>query len=102
IPISQFFRMARIMASTVGVIAVLTACGKTEQATAPPAPDKAAPATVAIVDGTSITRPEFDVYVKSLLQGKQQELTPEQKNQVLDDLINTQILATQAQKDGTD
>jgi peptidyl-prolyl cis-trans isomerase C len=99
---SQFFRAAWIMTSSVAAIAVLTACGKTEQAAAPPAPNKAASATVAVVDGTPITRTEFDVYVKSLLQGKQQELTPDQKNQVLDDLINTQILAAQTLKDGTD
>lgn len=99
---SQFFRTPWTLASTVVVIAVLTACGKTEQATAPPSADKPAPTAVATVNGTPITRSEFDVYVKSLLQGKQQELTPEQKNQVLDDLINTQILAAQALKDGTD
>ena len=47
-----------------------------------------------------ISRAEFDLYVKNLLQGKQQELTPDQKNQVLDDLINMQVLADQADKDG--
>jgi peptidyl-prolyl cis-trans isomerase C len=103
---SQFFRTPWTFASAVVVLAVLTACSKTEQAAAPPAADKAAPApaaaAIAVVNGTSITRSEFDVYVKSLLQGKQQELTPEQKNQVLDDLINTQVLADQALKDGSD
>lgn len=101
---SQFFRTPWTFASTVVVIAVLSACAKTEQAATPPAADKTAPAAnaVATVNGTPLTRAEFDVYVKSLLQGKQQELTPEQKNQVLDDLINTQLLAEQALKDGNE
>jgi peptidyl-prolyl cis-trans isomerase C len=55
---------------------------------------------VAIVNGTPISRTEYDIYVKNLLQGKQQELTPEQKNQVLDELISMQLLAAQADKDG--
>ena len=57
---------------------------------------------VAIVNGTPISRSEFDIYVKGLLQGKQQELTADQKNQVLDELISMQLLAAQADKDGLD
>ena len=103
---SQFFRTPWTVASIVAAIAVLSACGKTQQAAAPAAADKPAPvpAAVATVDGTAISRAEYDVYVKSLLQGKQSEdqLTPEQKNRVLDDLINTQLIAAQALKDGSD
>ena len=102
---SQFSRTPWTFASIVVVIAVLSACNKTQQAAAPPAADKPAPAAatdVAVVNGTPISRAEFDVYVKSLLQGKQQELTPEQKNQVLDELISIQLLAAQAVKDGTE
>jgi peptidyl-prolyl cis-trans isomerase C len=40
--------------------------------------------------------------VKGLLQGKQQELTPEQKNQVLDEMISMELMAAQAAKDGVD
>jgi peptidyl-prolyl cis-trans isomerase C len=40
--------------------------------------------------------------VKGLLQGKQQELTPEQRNQVLDEMISMQLMAAQAEKDGLD
>ena len=87
-----------IAVSTVAALASLAACNKTQQAAGPqPA---AAPASVATVNGTAITRPEYDLFVKDLLQGKQQELTADQKNQVLDDLINMQLLADQAEKDG--
>ena len=101
---SHFFHTPRTLASAVLAIALLAACGKTQQSAAPPAADKSVPApvAVAIVNGTTISRAEFDIYVKGLLQGKQQELTPEQKNQVLDELISMQLLSAQAEKDGLD
>jgi peptidyl-prolyl cis-trans isomerase C len=58
---------------------------------------------VAIVNGVSLTRPEFDIYEKNLLRNaKVQSLTPDQQNQVLDDLITMQVMAAQAEKDGLD
>ncbi len=100
---SQFFRTPWTVLSAVAAVTILTACGKTQQAAAPasaPVADKPVAAPVAIVNGTPISRTEYDIYVKNLLQGKQQELTPEQKNQVLDELISMQLLAAQADKDG--
>ncbi len=97
---SQFLRTPWTVASIVTAIAVLSACGKTQQAAAPAAADKPAPAPVAIVNGAPISRTEFDIYVKGLLQGKQQELTPEQKDQVLDEMIGMQLLSAQADKEG--
>lgn len=100
---SQFLRTPWTVVSTVVAVAILTACGKTQQAAAPapaPAADKPVAAAVAVVNGTPISRTEYDIYVKNLLQGKQQELTPEQKNQVLDELISMRLLAAQADKDG--
>ena len=101
---SQFFRTPWTVASTVLAIAALAACGKTQQPAAPAAADKSVPAAVpvAIVNGTAISRTEYDIYVKGLLQGKQQELTPEQKNQVLDEMISMELMAAQAEKDGLD
>jgi peptidyl-prolyl cis-trans isomerase C len=102
---SQFFRTPWTVASTAVVLALLAAaCGKTQQAAAPAPADKPAPVPVATVNGTPISRAEYAVYLKSLLQGRQQEdqLTQEQKNRVLDDLINTQLIADQALKDGSD
>ena len=101
---SQFFRTPWTVASTVLAIVVLAACGKTQQPAAPAAADKSVPAAVpvAIVNGTAISRTEYDIYVKGLLQGKQQELTPEQKNQVLDEMISMELMAAQAEKDGLD
>jgi len=97
---SQFFRTPWTVASIVAAVAMLAACGKTQQAAAPPAPQKPAEPPVAVVNGTPISRTEYDIYVKGLLQGKKQELTPEQKDQVLDEMISMELLAAQAEKDG--
>jgi peptidyl-prolyl cis-trans isomerase C len=97
---TQFFRTPWIM---VSMAVMLSACGKGQQTTTPPAADATATASpaVAIVNGTSISRADYDIYVKSLLQGKPQtELTPEQKAQVLDEMITMQLVSAQAVKDG--
>jgi peptidyl-prolyl cis-trans isomerase C len=80
---------------------LLTACGKGQQAAAPAPTDKPAPAPVATVNGTPIPREVYEVYAKNLVQGKPgSELTPEQRNEALDDLIKIQLLAAQGEKDG--
>ncbi|HEX4153457.1 MAG TPA: peptidylprolyl isomerase [Steroidobacteraceae bacterium] len=95
-----FFRTPAIAVSIAVALASLVACNKTQQAAAPQSTAASAGPAVATVDGSPISRAEYDLYVKNLLQGKQQELTAEQKGQVLDDLINMQVLAEQAEKDG--
>ena len=98
---TPWIRIATVIAFAVSV----SACGKGQQA-APAAPEKAAaPASppVATIDGTPISRVEYDTYLKSLLRGRPAtELTTEQKNQVLDELINMQLLASQAVKEGVE
>ena len=92
-----FFK-APLCAASLAALALLAACNK-QQADAP---TPAAPASppVLVVNGAAITRAEYDIYLKNLLQGKQQELTSDQKTQVLDELISLQLLAAQAEKDG--
>jgi peptidyl-prolyl cis-trans isomerase C len=106
---SQFLSTPWIRIATVTAFALsITACGKGQQAATPPAAatDKtaaAAPAPVATIDGTPISRQEYDIYLKSLLQGRPPvELTAEQRNQVLDEMINMQLLSTQGAKEGLD
>jgi peptidyl-prolyl cis-trans isomerase C len=98
---TPWIRIATVIAFAVSI----AACGKGQQA-APAAPEKtAAPASppVATIDGTPISRVEYDTYLKSLLRGRPAtELTTEQKNQVLDELINMQLLASQAVKEGVE
>jgi len=92
------------LSAVIAVALVVAACGKGQQAAAP-TPTPAAPASppVATVNGAPISRAEYDVFAKSLTQGKPQtELTPEQKSQVLDEMITMQLVSTQAVKDGLD
>ena len=101
---SQFLSTPWIRIAILTAFAVsVTACGKGQ---APAAPEKtAAPAVppVATIDGTPISRVEYDIYLKSLLRGRPAtELTTEQKGQVLDELINMQLLASQGVKDAVD
>lgn len=101
---SQLIRTPWQLVSTVAAIGVLlSACAKTQQSAAPAAADTPAAAPVAIVNGTPISRTDYDAFLKSLLQGKPAaDLTAEQKGQVLDELITMQLVSTQALKDGVD
>jgi peptidyl-prolyl cis-trans isomerase C len=100
---TQFFSAQWTRVSTVAVITILlAACGKGQQAVvAPAATDKPAAQPVAIVDGTPISRDAYDDYLKGLLRGKPvSDVTADEKNQVLDQMINMQLIAAQAEKDG--
>jgi len=66
--------------------------------------DNAAPAVkpVATVNGTSISREAYDFYVKNVAGKASSELTPEQRAQLLDNLLRAEIVAQQAEKEGLD
>jgi peptidyl-prolyl cis-trans isomerase C len=99
---TPWIRIAAVIAFAVSV----TACGKGQQTAAPVAPEKAAATAtppVATIDGAPISRVEYETYLKSLLRGRPAtELTTDQRNQVLDELINMQLLASQGAKEGVD
>ena len=99
---TQFLRTPWHLVSTVAAIGVLlTACNKGQQAAAPAVSETPAVPPVAIVNGTPIPRTDYDAFLQNLLQGKPAtDLTVEQKNQVLDELITMQLVSTQAVKDG--
>jgi peptidyl-prolyl cis-trans isomerase C len=102
---TQFFNTQWARVSTVAAITILlAACGKGQQAVAPVAAEKpAATPAVAVVDGTPISRDAYDDYLKGLLRGKPlTDVTADEKNQVLDQMINMQLIAEQADKDGLD
>jgi len=102
---TQFLRTPWHLVSTVAAIGVLlTACNKGQQAAPAAAIDTPAAATVAVVNGVAIPRANYDAFLKNLLQGKPvpPDLTAEQKNQVLDELITMQLVSAQALKDGVD
>jgi peptidyl-prolyl cis-trans isomerase C len=103
---TQFFSAQWTRVSTVAAIALmLAACGKGQQAAVVPATatDKPGTPPVAIVDGTPISREAYDDYLKGLLRGKPaSDVTADEKNQVLDQMINMQLIAAKAEKDGLD
>jgi len=103
---TQFFSAQWTRVSTVAAIALmLAACGKGQQAAVVPAAatDKPGTPPVAIVDGTPISREAYDDYLKGLLRGKPaSDVTADEKNQVLDQMINMQLIAAKAEKDGLD
>ncbi|HUX73843.1 MAG TPA: peptidylprolyl isomerase [Steroidobacteraceae bacterium] len=90
----------------VGVAALtilLAACAKTPQTATPAAAKAAGPTPVAVVNGTPISRIDYDFYVKSLTGGKSPaQLTAQQQGLVLDEMISMQLMAAQAVKDGLD
>lgn len=55
---------------------------------------------VATVDGQPIGRDLYEFYVKGVAGKPSSELTPEQRDQVLENLVRAQVIAEQAQKDG--
>jgi peptidyl-prolyl cis-trans isomerase C len=90
-----------IAPSLVAAVALLAACNKAPQTAAPATAEASAAPVVATVNGVALTRPEFDIYEKNLLRNaKVQSLTPDQQNQVLDDLVTMQIMAAQGEKEG--
>jgi peptidyl-prolyl cis-trans isomerase C len=60
-------------------------------------------APVAVVNGTPISRSFFDYYAKGLAgKASVAELTPEQKQQALDNLVRAEVIAQEATKEGLD
>jgi peptidyl-prolyl cis-trans isomerase C len=102
IPTSNITRTGAAFTLAAAVVLSLGACHKPGTPIAPAAADKPAVPPVATVDGTPISREIYDFYTKSLAGKAAAELTAEQKSQVLDELINTQLIANQAVKDGID
>lgn len=85
------------VALALAVIAGLTACHR--ESTTPSAADNS-PA-VATVNGVPIRQDFFEFYVKGITGGKKpSDLTPEQRERALDNLIRAQVVAQQAEKDG--
>jgi peptidyl-prolyl cis-trans isomerase C len=77
--------------------AVLAACSPkgAQDSTASTSP------AVATVDGQKIDRDLYEFYAKGVANKPASELTPEQRDQVLENLVRAKVIAEQAQKDGT-
>ena len=85
----------------LAVVLLLSACNKLAP-TSQTQPANPAEKPVATVNGAAITRAMFDFYVKNTAGKTVAEISPEQRAQLLDNLIRGEVIAQQAAKDGLD
>jgi peptidyl-prolyl cis-trans isomerase C len=94
----------RILCLTAALVA-LAACQKlpfgTTGQSSSSSPTTSSPA-VATVDGTPITRDFYEFYIKGVTGKTSSDLSPEQRDQALDNLIRAQLIAGEAAKQGLD
>src|ERR1700760_1403988 len=87
------------LALLLATLAALAACQPKTAGIA--ASDNSPP--VATVNGAPISRNFYDFYIKGITGGKSPaDITPEQRDLALDNLIRAQIVAEQAVKEGLD
>ena len=84
----------------LATLALLAACNKTSAPT--DTTSKPGDKPVATVNGTPITHDMYDFYVRNTAGKSPSELPPEQRSQLLDNLIRGQVIADEAVKDGLD
>lgn len=84
----------RILA-VLALAALVAACSQKPSASA------AADKPVATVNGESISRNTFNQYVKGAASKPPEDITPEQRGQLLDNLVRAEVVAQEAEKDGT-
>jgi peptidyl-prolyl cis-trans isomerase C len=85
-----------LLASLVLPLALLAACGKADDK---PAAKSSGPA-VAVVNGKSLTKSEFDLYVENVGKQSKREITDAEKTQLLDQFISMKLAADAAEKEG--
>jgi peptidyl-prolyl cis-trans isomerase C len=92
----------RILCLTAALVA-LAACqpSKSPAGGASESSSTSSPA-VASVDGTPISRDFYEFYIKGVTGKTSGDLSPEQRNQALDNLIRAQLIAGEATKEGLD
>jgi peptidyl-prolyl cis-trans isomerase C len=81
---------------------VLAACNKASTPPAASAPAGPASPTVVTINGVPVTQALLDYYAKNTAGKATGELTPEQRDQVLDSLERGIVVQQQAEKDGLD
>ena len=92
-------KVTRILA--MGALVVLTACSK-NATTEKPAEAAAAAAKppIVTVNGKAISPELFEDYVKAVAGKPSSELTPEDRDQIKENLVRVELIAQQAEKDG--
>lgn len=92
--------MNRYSLPLTALVAVLAVAG-CDKGAADQDPAAADAGPVAIVNGTKISRDVWDLFLKTRSAGHEsEEVTPEQKQKALDNLIQMYVASQQAEKDG--
>jgi peptidyl-prolyl cis-trans isomerase C len=98
---------ARRWTYALAAVAALGLAGCNQAGKAPAKDDKSAAATkteqappVATVNGKPITAEAFALWTQTQVQKKPEELTPEQRKQALDALVNLYVTGQEAEKQG--
>lgn len=84
--------MQRLLAAAA--VAMLAACSQKPAATVAKAD------SVATVDGKSISRDTYNQFVKGVAGKPAEDLTAEQRNQLLDNLVRAEVVAADAERTG--
>jgi len=84
------------------LLTVLLIAGCAKTGTSGEAAKTPAAKPVATVNGQPISKAMFDYYAKNTAGKAPSELTPEQRTQLLDNLIRGEVVAQQAEKEGLD
>jgi peptidyl-prolyl cis-trans isomerase C len=84
-------------AFALSLLAAVVGCSQNKTAAT-----ESAAKPVATVNGAPLARDTYDYFVKSVSGKTATELTAEQRDQVLDDLVRAEVVAQQAIKDGLD
>ncbi len=100
-------RMQRTSLALVAAVALLAGCTKPAEDAAKPAATaaagdaaKAASTVVATVNGQKLSSEVLDMFVQAVTSKPAAEATPEQKSQMLDQLINMALAAQAGEKEG--
>jgi peptidyl-prolyl cis-trans isomerase C len=86
-------RMAALMPMALAALLLFTGCDRQ-------AAEKASADNVATVNGTPISRNTYEHYVQGVAGRPASELTPEQRRELLDNLIRGELVASEAEKSG--
>ena len=97
-------RIQRFPIILIAAVGLLSACTKPAGDASKPATGEKAPAakavTVATVNGQAVDSEIFNVFLQAVTNKPPAEATPEQKSQLLDQLINMTLAAQAAEKEG--
>src|SRR3972149_5285557 len=98
--INRGLTMNRYSLPLTALVAVLAVVG-CDKGAADQDPAAADAGPVAIVNGTKISRDVWDLFLKTRSAGHEsEEVTPERKQEALDNLIQMYVASQQAEKDG--